>query len=257
MLSILRSRASFAAVVAGLGLLSVVNANAALVSVLGGQAINDTDLNVTWLADANYAQTSGYSANGLMTWNQAQNWIASLNAENGGAGHLGYNDWRLPVTGPVNGVSMSYIFQYDGSSDVGYNISAPGTTYAGSKNSEMAYLFYNGFGWKGAYNTTGGSQGLNLFNDTGLFINFQGNLQYSSGSLYSDYWSATEYTPDTGNAWGFSFIWGAQGYGIKDDLAYALAVRTGQVVVPLPAALWLLGSGLLCLICVAHRRKAI
>jgi hypothetical protein len=33
----------------------------------GGGLIYDTDLNVTWLADANYAQTSGYDADGFMT----------------------------------------------------------------------------------------------------------------------------------------------------------------------------------------------
>jgi len=49
------------------------------------QAYYDTDLNITWLADANYAKTSGYDPDGLMTWNEAQSWIPSLNASN----HLG------------------------------------------------------------------------------------------------------------------------------------------------------------------------
>jgi hypothetical protein len=37
-------------------------ANAALQSRLGGQAYYDTTKNLTWLADANRAQTSGYDA---------------------------------------------------------------------------------------------------------------------------------------------------------------------------------------------------
>ena len=45
-------------------------ANAALVD-RGGGLIYDTDLNITWLADANYAYTSGYdtqdATDGLMT----------------------------------------------------------------------------------------------------------------------------------------------------------------------------------------------
>ena len=39
---------------------------------------------------------------------RANAWIASLNAEDSGAGHLGYNDWRLPETNPVNGISYDY-----------------------------------------------------------------------------------------------------------------------------------------------------
>jgi len=34
----------------------------------GGGMIHDTVLNITWLQDANYAQTSGYDADGKMTW---------------------------------------------------------------------------------------------------------------------------------------------------------------------------------------------
>ena len=84
-----------AAVILSTGLFTT-SANATLVTALGGQVVNDTDLNITWLADANYANTSGYSSafGGLMNWSQAQVWIASLNAAN----HLGYNDWRLPTT---------------------------------------------------------------------------------------------------------------------------------------------------------------
>jgi hypothetical protein len=79
------------------GLLLATGANAALQSQLGGQTLYDTDLNIVWLADANYAKTSRYDADGLMTWAQAKNWIAALNAEEG-VGHLGFNDWRLPTS---------------------------------------------------------------------------------------------------------------------------------------------------------------
>lgn len=249
----LQLRAILTSILLSIGLLSAVNTQAALISVLGGQAINDTDLNVTWLADANYAQTSGYSVNGLMTWSQAQSWVASLNAENGGAGHLGYNDWRLPTTGPINGASINYTFQYDGSTDVGYNIGAPGTAYAGGKGSEMAYLFYNELGGKAFYNAAGAPQSTGM--NTGSFINFQNNPQTSGNSAPSDYWSSTEYALDNSNAWGFNFFWGNQGYASKNYLAYALAVRTGQVSsVPIPATAWLLGSGLVGLV-TAVRKK--
>ena len=31
-------------------------------------AVYDTDRNISWLKDANYAQTSGYDTDGLMNW---------------------------------------------------------------------------------------------------------------------------------------------------------------------------------------------
>jgi len=50
------------------------SANAALLERLGGLAYYDTEADLTWLADANYAQTSGYDADGLMTWQQSMDW---------------------------------------------------------------------------------------------------------------------------------------------------------------------------------------
>ena len=58
------------------------------------QAYYDTVLNITWLADADFAQTSAFDADGLMRWTTANGaWPASLNA----ASYLGTNAWRLPT----------------------------------------------------------------------------------------------------------------------------------------------------------------
>lgn len=59
----------------------------------GGGMIYDTDLNVTWLQDANYARTSGYDADGLMTRNETNIWVNNLI-------YGGYDDWRLPTADP-------------------------------------------------------------------------------------------------------------------------------------------------------------
>src|SRR3990167_8759700 len=67
-------------------------ANAALFSRLGGQAMYDTDLNVTWLADAN--------ANGLMDWAQANAWAAGLTVD-------GISGWRLPTSDTCTGYCTS------------------------------------------------------------------------------------------------------------------------------------------------------
>jgi len=66
-------------------------AEAALVERLGGKAIYDEDADLTWLQDANYAQTSGYDTDGLMTLSQANTWAGSLNID-------GVAGWRLPST---------------------------------------------------------------------------------------------------------------------------------------------------------------
>jgi hypothetical protein len=69
----------------------------------GGGLIYDDYLNITWLQDANYAKTSGYSSTGLMTWSTAMTWAADLN-------YGGYDDWRLPTTpGTIEG-EMGYLF---------------------------------------------------------------------------------------------------------------------------------------------------
>lgn len=57
----------------------------------GNGTITDTDLNLMWLQDANYALTSGYDDDGRMDWNTAMGWADSLI-------FAGYDDWVLPVS---------------------------------------------------------------------------------------------------------------------------------------------------------------
>lgn len=219
------------------------SANAALVSRLNGQAYYDTDLNITWLANANLAMTNNFGVGiinnaGTMTWNTAQQWIAAMNT----ADYLGFNNWRLPTIGPVNGVSFNYNTSFNGTTDVGYNNSAPGTLYAGSTASEMAYLFYNELGNKSTFDINGNypQPGGGLTN-TGPFINLQSldiNLQpakYMSGTSAGIFQMV------------FSFSDGSQGADSKTtSLDYAWPVLPGDIAaVPVPAAFWLFGSGLI------------
>ena len=69
-----------------------VSAHALLID-RGGGLIFDTDLNVTWLQDANYAMTSGYDADGLMNWNEANTWAEGLTFASA-------YEWRLPTFDP-------------------------------------------------------------------------------------------------------------------------------------------------------------
>lgn len=209
-----------------LGVSSV--SNAALVSRLGGLAVYDTDINITWLADANLAATNTFSVSGItsgyMTWGTAQSWIGAMNANN----YLGYHDWRLPTTLQPDATCG---FQIGGDS-FGANCTG----------SEMGHLFYNELGG-------GAGQPINTTHNANFSL-FQ-NIQ-----LFP-YWSGTEYASNTLNAWYFIMNNGNQTADSKLNNSYAWAVRTGDVAaVPVPAAAWLFGSGLLGLIGVARRKAA-
>jgi hypothetical protein len=71
---------------------------------------------------------------------------------------------------------------------------------------------------------------------------------------YYAYWSGKEATPDPLQAWRFSTSVGNQDYYPKNLQWYAWAVTPGQVAaVPVPAAVWLFGSGLLGLLGLKRR----
>ena len=92
-------------VIFSLGLVSTVNAT--LESRLGGLVVYDTDLNITWLANARAAAGSGFddgfsTTDGRLTWDNANAWIASLSIDN-------VIGWRLPE---VN--EMEHLFHVEG-----------------------------------------------------------------------------------------------------------------------------------------------
>jgi hypothetical protein len=140
-------------------------------------------------------------------------------------------DWAAGLT--VDGVSgwrLADTVQPDASCDSQNGVSSWGYNCTGS---EMGDLFYNALG-----NTAGS------LTNTGPFSNVQSN----------NYWSATEYAPDTTSAWLFTMYNGHLGRYSKGNGFYGWAVLSGDVV-PVPAAVWLFGSGLLGLVGVARRKK--
>lgn len=70
------------------------------------------------------------------------------------------------------------------------------------------------------------------------------------------YWSATTDTGSAIKAWAFHIDSGAQNTNFKSGGGFAWAVRSGDVsAVPVPAAVWLFGSGLIGLLGVARRQR--
>lgn len=210
-------------------------AQAALVD-RGGGMLYDTVLDITWLADANYARTSGYDADGRMTLAEAFNWVDNLV-------YGGFSDWRLPSIsrdhpGGVNVVS------YDGSTDFGYNIT--------SLSSELSYMYYVNLGLFGEYNPDGTPR-----SDWGVFGN--GTLNGVDGNSYGQrdvgpvrnlnafiYWSGSVLTPNP-NTTTFTLHTsvGFQGLNGSGGQNFAWAVRTGDVLpVPEPATALLAALGL-------------
>ena len=188
-----------------------INANASLIARdLDGntstvEAYYDDVADLTWLADANYAQTSGFDADGRMNWADANSWATGLSIG-------GVEGWRLATTEPA---LSGYI-----------------------QTSEMGNLFYNVLG-NSAYSSP--------LKNTGPFSNVQ--------SYY--YWTATEYAHRTNHMWSFNMSNGYQLNELETFSNYAWAVQSGDVsAVPVPAAVWLFGSGLLGLAGISRRKKA-
>ena len=206
--------------------LITISSHAALISKLGGDVVYDADRNITWVADANLAATMDFGVTnsaGILVWDKANEWIAAMNASDSGAGYLGYNDWILPSA---------------------LNQDSSGPCFGGDcTDSDMGHLFYTELsGTSGNSILDSGDSDLSLFS----------NIQVAT----STYWTGTDNT-NTSRAWNFSFADGAQSHNFKVNTGFVWAMRVGDVAaVPIPAAVWLFGSGLLGLVGMARRKKA-
>ena len=230
----------FLNLVLGLGMMSFLGSAQALLSVRPGGMIYDDVLKITWLQDANYAKTSGYDADGKMTWTAANTWAANLS-------YGGYSDWRLPTMVDTGAAGCD---SANSGTDCGYNVQ---TVSGSTVYSEMAYMYYANLGLKGYRDTSGVIQ-----SNWGIFGN--GTTNGSDASSYGQndvglidnlqayvYYSGTEYAPlIADHAWNFYMLDGLQYVGYKGNDSdgndvdfYAWAVRAGDV--PEPSTLVLMG----------------
>jgi len=212
-------------------------ANASLVALDRDNAfIYDTDLDITW-----YNNILTYR-----TWVGAMQWAASLTVANTVAG-----SWSLPTTEGTTSVTPPISTSYDGSTPIGYN----------NTSSKLGHLYYTELNNKAPISSTGQAQsgyGLNYIGPFWLYGSFAGLLKGS-------YWTSTPQSSlqyiehngvqyPQGNVWIFDFSDGFQNYTSLGDptcyqTALALAYHEGRVgaPVPVPAAAWLFGTGLLSL----------
>lgn len=206
----------------------------------GGGLLYDDVLNVTWLQDANYAETMSYTTpegrnvgeNGMMNWSEAKTWASTL-VYHDTVRNLDYSGWRLPTMIDTEYGGCDWT---NSGSDCGYNVQ---TVSAGTVYSEMAHMYYNNLGLKGKYSPSGEVQSdWGIFGngtwggsaDVGLVHNLHTGLYWFG--LYYPYIVPSQYGD---HAWDFAMRDGMQFvYNVDSANLFAWAVRPGDVAAPIP-----------------------
>jgi hypothetical protein len=194
-------------------------ANAGL-TVIGTATYNGNNYNLIYEDDQGLIWLD-YTYSTGSNWDDYKKWASGLNASgalscnfNPGISITWKGDWRLP-----NSVDGARRWGCDGTTTAGFNITS----------SEMGHLFYKSLGNQGCYDINkklepgwGADAAWGLKNK-GPFVN-----------LYPEtYWSNTEYSAYTEQAWSFSFFSGSQNNNEFKHLGtryIGLAVRPGKVV---------------------------
>ena len=211
-----------AVLVTGLFLLTITGLAQAALITIGTATYSGSDYNLIWDDNNNGNSVIWLDyTNSLENWPTQNTWAAGLNAADVLTYHLdGYQvDWGTNVWRlPSAGVSSKY----------GFN----------QTTSEMGDLYYNELGLTGQHGVS-----AEVLNAT----NFD-NLNRVK------YW-CTEASLSA--AWDFNMFGGLLDCSPKNVVnRYGLAIRTGQVsAVPVPGAIWLLGSGLAGVVALGRRRK--
>jgi len=154
-------------------------------------------------------------------------WVADSNI-NGLMDWSTANSWAAGLT--IGGVSGWRLPSADANGD-GTVVDCDGVGVTGCADNEMSFLYWE--------------EGITTI-DQSPFSDVRSGV----------YWSATESSSDSSRAWALGFNMGQLATNSKTGTNYAWAVHTGDVsAVPVPAALWLFGSGLLGLIGISRRKK--
>ena len=172
----------------------------------GNGLIYDTDLNITWLQDANYSRTSGYTTGGL-TYDDGIIWLNQIF-------YAGLDGWRLPSAGsnPQQGYYQT--------------------------GTELGHLFYDELRIPvGTSSTTPINTGPFLNLDHGFYWLDSQIEPYSGGAWY--------FVFNTGFMHGTGKDSGANVWAVHDGNVGGLPPGPGPCPVPEPSTLFLLATGLL------------
>jgi len=198
-----------------------------------GNLLSSSTLRSAILAANSSLNSGDFDSFGRATYRGALAFISYLNSTSYG----GTQQWRLPAmlqSGACN-------FTYDGT-NCGYNVN-PAT-------SELARVYYTELGRIAKFDADGFTNGgYGIFNNDGAPTSLVPVPPFTN--VQSDaYWLGLD--NGSGLAWSFATSDGVQGNVSKAGLGFAWAVAPGNVQittspVPLPAPVWLIGSGLACL----------
>lgn len=210
----------------------------------GVDAFYDTVLGITWLADPDFAITSGIDADGLMTLPQAKAWADGLSL-------FGGDDWRLPRIWPVSGLPLyNHNFSNNGTTDRG--TAATGVGWGGA--SELGYMFYVHLGNKGIFTPNDANPGAAVGPQPGYGLSNRGpfpNLRAEAYLTLNEVSNVENVTFGFQN--GFQSNSGRQDFPQRAWLVHpgdligaapAIAQLPQGTTVPLPGGLLLLGSAL-------------
>lgn len=210
--------------------LAFASSLAAAVHDRGGGLLYDDVLKVTWLQDANYAQTSGAHPTGRMSWAQANAWVAGL-VFHDPVRKRDLRGWRLPTVAP-QGSAFNHDFRRDGTTDEGYNIVGA--------HSQLGFMYYVNLGLKGWY-LKDGSNSQDPKNRVGFGVLGKNHAIWEGEAdvapvrrLQSNiYWAVTRgasQPASADDAWIFVTCEGNQRDGLPHpNAAYAWPVRDGDV----------------------------
>ena len=226
-------------------------AQASLVARDGGMVYDDVN-NLTWTSDANLFQTQAASnpnlvndiiaANGGVVYDTPHYYASS------GPGWI-YDDGTYNLTSADFNTSNSTMTWF------GAQAWTNSLTLGGYTDWRLPSVSYYGGGTRmsemGAFfNQLGGVAG------NSITTTHNTNYDLFSNILPEQYWSYEEYSGNANSSWFFFTAYGVEGVSYKTDKLFAWAVRPGDVAaVPLPAAVWLFGSGLIGLASVTRRKN--
>lgn len=177
------------------------------------EAYYDDVLDITWLADGNFARTSGRDADGMMDWPTATAWVENLD-------YFGITGWRLPALAPLDGSSYVHTFSNNGTTDVGFGIR--GT------HSELAHLYYVTLGNKGLCKPDDADPGSCVV-QTGWGLKNAG--PFVNVGAIAGHWTGSESMCPCNSlkTWLIDMTTGRQGQLLGSNLQGAWPVRDGDV----------------------------